>query len=123
MVMFMLRLQELRKELGLTQTELAKKMGFTQQSIANWEGSERQPNMDTIRRFCAFFGVTIDYFLGLSCIRSFDVSEEDYALLLAYHAAPDNIRDGIKVTLQPFWEAGTLSASGSGQGGDSHGAL
>lgn len=113
MVMFMLRLQELRKELGLTQTELAKKIGFSQQAIANWEGSDRRPNMEIIRQFCAFFGVTVDYFLGLSCIRSFDVSEEDYALLLAYHAAPKNIRDGIKVTLQPFWEAGTSSASQS----------
>lgn len=102
MVMFMLRLQELRKELGLTQTELAKKIGFSQQAIANWEGSDRRPNMETIRQFCAFFGVTVDYFLGLSCIRSFDVSEEDYALLLAYHAANDDDREIVDRALRKY---------------------
>ncbi len=57
-------LKQLRKEKGLTQGELAARFGVTQQAIAKWEAGKALPELETVSRIAAFFGVTVDYLLG-----------------------------------------------------------
>ncbi len=59
------RLKELRTEKGLSQTELSIKTGISQAGIAKWESNTRKPSVDCLVILSKFFGVTIEYLLGL----------------------------------------------------------
>ena len=58
-------LRDLREGSGLTQTELAIKIGISQRKVSHLERGDIEPNMEDLRRFCAFFRVSADYLLGL----------------------------------------------------------
>ena len=66
----MLRIEMLRKELGLSQEEFAKKVSMTQQRISAYEKEKREPDLETIKQFADFFNVSTDYLLGKSDIRN-----------------------------------------------------
>ena len=119
------RIRELREEMGLSQKELAARLNFKQQAISNYERHLRYPSLEEVRKLCGLFGVTADYLLGWSEIRTYSITEEEYALLRAFHAseASESVHGAILKLLEPFWEVGTLSASASEQGGDGRGAL
>lgn len=115
------RIQELRKEKKLKQAELAELVPTSRQAIGKWESGTIDLSTPVIARLCQIFGVTADYLLGMSSQRTAQISDEDAALVDAYHAAPENVRQSIEVLLRPFMEAGTLSASSDGQEGERHG--
>ena len=62
----MLKLSYYRNQLGLSQIQLAKKLNMSQQTISAYENGTRQPDLDTLRKFADFFGVTTDELLGVS---------------------------------------------------------
>ena len=59
-----MRLRELREEKGLAQGQLAQIMGVNQRTISKYELGTSEPDIATIKKFCEFFKVTIDYFLN-----------------------------------------------------------
>ena len=59
-----IRLKQLRKEKGITQTELAAQIGVRRAAVANWETGVRTPKGDTITAICYYFDVTPDYLFG-----------------------------------------------------------
>lgn len=69
----MLRLEMLRKEKGLSQEIFAKKVNMTQQRISSYEKGKREPDIETLKTFADFFGVSIDYLTGNSDIRDTDL--------------------------------------------------
>ena len=80
----MLRLEELRNKLNLSQNELAEKLNMTQQRISAYEKGKREPDIDTIKQLADFFGVTTDYLLGKSDERNpkkDDINEDDVKLV------------------------------------------
>lgn len=111
------RIQELRKEKKLKQAELAELVPTSRQSIGKWEDGSVDLSTPVIARLCQIFGVTADYLLGFSSQRTAQISDEDAALVDAFHAAPQNIRAGILATLQPFFEQETSTASPAEQEG------
>ena len=60
------RLKILREEKGLNKTELANILNIKPQSIGQYERGERDLSTDKLVQFAEFFGVTIDYILGIS---------------------------------------------------------
>lgn len=63
---FAKRLKELRDEKGLTQVELARKLNFKNGTvISNWETGARIPDIENLIVLAKFFGVSIDYLVGL----------------------------------------------------------
>jgi len=63
---FAVILKELRDDKNLTQTELAIKLGFNSRTvIANWESGKRMPDVENLKLIARFFGVRIDYLVGL----------------------------------------------------------
>lgn len=121
MVVKMNRIKELRLERGMTQKDLAARLGVVRTTLSNYENEVNQLDPETIRRICSIFDCTADYLLGISSRRSDQLSDEDAALVEAYHAAPQNIQESIDVLLRPFMEEGTLSALSDGQEGERHG--
>lgn len=104
------RIQELRKAAGMKQTDLAAALSVARTTISNYELGYHSMDPDVILHLCEIFGVTSDYLLGFSKIRSAEISEDDHALLSAFHAAAPNIQEGILATLQPYFEQETSSA-------------
>ena len=60
------RIEQLRKENGLTQAELAAKMHVKRETIFQWEANTRQIKSEAVKALSAEFRVTSDYLLGLS---------------------------------------------------------
>ena len=80
------RVKDLRIERGWTQGELARQLSTNQQTVSRYEAEDRGLAVETIKKLCDLFGVTSDYLLGRSSIRSFDVTEDEAKLLDAYRA-------------------------------------
>lgn len=61
----MTKLEYYRTTAGLSQLELAEKLGMSQQRISAYELGKRQPDLDTLKLFSDFFGITSDELLGM----------------------------------------------------------
>ncbi len=58
------KLQELRKQKGLTQEEFAKALYVSRTAISKWESGRGYPNIDSLKAIAKFFGVTVDELLS-----------------------------------------------------------
>ncbi len=58
------KIQELRKQKGLTQEELAEALYVSRTAISKWESGRGYPNIDSLKTISKFFGVTIDELLS-----------------------------------------------------------
>jgi transcriptional regulator with XRE-family HTH domain len=58
------KLQELRKQKGLTQEELAEVLFVSRTAVSKWESGRGYPNIDSWKAIAKFFGVTIDELLS-----------------------------------------------------------
>lgn len=58
---FLAQLVELRKKLGLTQTEIAERMNVSQPAVAAFERVENDPKLSTIRRYAMAVGLLVDH--------------------------------------------------------------
>lgn len=58
------KLQELRKQKGLTQEELAESLYVSRTAISKWESGRGYPNIDSLKAISKFFSVSIDELLS-----------------------------------------------------------
>lgn len=58
------RLQELRKQKGLTQEELAERLYVSRTAVSKWESGRGYPNIDSLKDIAKFFSVSIDELLS-----------------------------------------------------------
>ena len=58
-------LRELLEEQDLSQKQLAEILNTTNSSICDWESGRAEPNIEMLIRISEFFGVSVDYLLGL----------------------------------------------------------
>ena len=58
------KLQELRKQKGLTQEELAEKLYVSRTAISKWESGRGYPSIDSLKAIARFFSVTVDELLS-----------------------------------------------------------
>lgn len=58
------KIQELRKQKGLTQEELAEALYVSRTAISKWESGRGYPNIDSLKAIAKFFGITIDELLS-----------------------------------------------------------
>ena len=54
------KLQELRKQKGLTQEELAQELYVSRTAISKWESGRGYPNIESLKLIAKFFNVTVD---------------------------------------------------------------
>lgn len=58
------KLQELRKQKGLTQEELAQALYVSRTAISKWESGRGYPNIDSLKAISKFYSVTVDELLS-----------------------------------------------------------
>lgn len=63
------RIKELCEEKGISVTKLESAVGMSQYSIAKWRGAV-SPSTDKILKVAKYFGVSLDYLVGSSDIRT-----------------------------------------------------
>ena len=54
------KVQELRKQKGLTQEELAEKLYVSRTAISKWESGRGYPNIESLKAIAKFFSLTVD---------------------------------------------------------------
>ena len=58
------KLQELRKNRGLTQEELAESLYVSRTAVSKWESGRGYPNIESLKEISKFFSVSIDELLS-----------------------------------------------------------
>ena len=77
------KLQELRKQRGLTQEELAAMLYVSRTAVSKWESGRGYPNIDSLKALARFYGVTVDALLSgeeLLCAVEEDHRQKDARL-------------------------------------------
>ena len=69
------KLQELRKQKGLTQEELAASLFVSRTAISKWESGRGYPNLESLKAIAKFFSVTVDELLSTDEVLT--IAEED----------------------------------------------
>lgn len=69
------KLQELRKQKGLTQDQLAEKLYVSRTAVSKWESGRGYPNIESLKAISKCFGVTVDELLSGEELLT--VAEED----------------------------------------------
>ena len=59
------RIQELRKQKGLSQESLGEALGVSRQAVSKWEGDNGIPELDTLITMSRLFDVTVGQLLGV----------------------------------------------------------
>lgn len=59
------RIQELRKQKGLSQEKLGEALGVSRQAVSKWEGDNGIPELDTLIAMSRLFEVTVGQLLGI----------------------------------------------------------
>lgn len=70
------KLQELRKQKGLTQEELAQGLFVSRTAISKWESGRGYPSIDSLKAIAKFFSVSIDALI--SGQEALTVAQEDH---------------------------------------------
>ena len=61
---FHVKLQELRKQNGLTQEELAKKLFVSRTAVSKWESNRGYPGIESLKNISKLFSVSLDDLLS-----------------------------------------------------------
>ena len=69
------KIQELRKQKGLTQEELAENLYVSRTAISKWESGRGYPNIESLKAIAKFFSVTVDELLSTDEVLT--IAEED----------------------------------------------
>lgn len=69
------KLQELRKQQGLTQEELAEQLFVSRTAISKWESGRGYPSIDSLKAISQYFSVSVDNLLSSDAILT--IAEED----------------------------------------------
>lgn len=96
------RIKELRAEFAMKQSELASRLQCSGAAISRYELGQRELDYDTLCKLCEIFNCTADYLLCRSDIRSYNLSPQEIALLMAYRAADVRAREMVDLALRPF---------------------
>ena len=70
------RIRLLRKEKKLTQEEMGKFLNMGKSTVSQYESDISRPDYETLQKITDLFNVSVDYILGRTDIRNYDMSNE-----------------------------------------------
>ncbi len=100
----MIRLYELRTEMGASQREIAKRMNVSQATYYNWENGKTQPSIEQLIAFADLFDVSVDYLIGRT-EEGFNPPSTGNELVNSFLALDQESREAIRVILQRLAES------------------
>ena len=95
----MIRIRDLREKRRLNQEGLAQKLNVSQSTISAYETGERTPDLEILIKLAKFFGVSIDYLVGISesklPLSQSDLTETEQEHFLLYRRLTSHQREKI----------------------------
>lgn len=88
----MTRLQELRKQSGLTQEEISNKLGISQQAYGNYEREDSNIPLKTAEKIAEILMVDVNEFYYQPELENDSLTEFLYKSLTSYHAVKNSIK-------------------------------
>lgn len=92
------KLQQLRKNKGLTQEELAQEIFVSRTAVSKWESGRGYPNIESLKGLAKFFSVTVDELISPDEIIS-AAEDEKQELIGRYTSLLCNVLDIFTVLL------------------------
>lgn len=92
------RLYELRRAKNITQQRLAIDLGVDQASISSYECGKYLPTIEVLLKLAEYFGVSTDYLLGLTNIKTpirFAADDQSAYLLSLFESLSGNYRERV----------------------------
>lgn len=86
------RLQELRKDKGISQAEIAKRLGVSHYTVSSYECNRSDPDDSLKVELAKLFDVTLDYLLGLTD-EPYSYQREKNILVLPQSFSDDDIQE------------------------------
>ena len=71
------KLQQLRKQKGLTQEEAAQALYVSRAAVSKWESGRGFPNLDSLKAIARFYGVTVDQLLSSEALLTIAEAEKN----------------------------------------------
>lgn len=103
----MIKLEYYRNKAGLSQCDLARKVNMTQQRISSYERGIREPDLETLKVFADFFGITTDELLGIEISpktndNNIQDNDIDIAFYEGYKDLDEDDKEVMRSTLEAF---------------------
>ncbi len=103
------RLQQLRKEKGLSQEELAERLGVSRQAVSKWESGQSVPDVEKIVAVSELFGVTTDWLLkGVEPAPEKKPEGRRLAGRILFAASPALMAAGLLLVVAGDWEGSSF---------------
>lgn len=108
----MIRLNELRGQ--RTQAQMAQLLGLPRETYRNYEVGTREPPLETLVKMANFFGVSVDYILGLDELtpeekvagarltRKTEITPKEDELLYVFRSLPGELQDAVLSVARTF---------------------
>ena len=94
----------LREQLNVTQKAVADYIGLSRQAYAHYEFGDRYPDLKTLCKLAAFFGVSVDYLLGReTCNLALSPPPSEYQRI--YESQPRETQENILEFMKVFSKA------------------
>jgi len=94
------RIQQLRKEKGMTQTVLAKQINISLPQLVRYETKDVQPTAETLKLLANVFGVSIDFLVNGDTDEKAENTLNDSKLLQQFKAVEKMSKDDKSVVLK-----------------------
>lgn len=78
---FPARLLDLRQKKELTQNQLAELVNISRSALSLYELGKREPDFETLQKLANFFDVSVDYLLGRTDTKKFDLNIDNIAAM------------------------------------------
>ena len=126
------RLKLLRRELKLTKRDLVKELPLNYSTYANYESGFREPNSETLQLLAGYFGVSLDFLLGVSDNRKKAdeiaiLTDDESDLIIKYRMLDTHGREIMDMILEKESERiNSINAkmqAAKEQSGDEHGIV
>lgn len=91
---FGVRLEQLREDVGMSQTALAKRAGTSQSAISEMERGNRKPSFNMLRKLARALGVSLPHLLGGE-VEGLE-SEEERAHFRQFRSLPDDAKEELR---------------------------
>ncbi len=98
------RIQQLRKEKGMSQDNLSAFLEVAQVTVSQYESGRSYPSVSVLLKMAEFFDVSTDYILGLSDIRgvlkSGITTDDEAEVINNYRSLPPSERALVRAYMQ-----------------------
>ena len=95
-------LMTLMKARGINQNRLAQELGSPRSTVSRYFITDRIPDTTYLYRMSKFFGVTIDFLLGISDEKKSSMDPDAYKVAELYTLATDSDKAVVKTLLSKY---------------------